>query len=230
MRKLLLYIFILCIFGTTTGQENKKIQGSYVHQEEDKQVLWLFVDGYCSVTHFKNNEYISTMGGPFTYSEDKGITIQVEYDDDDTQKIGTSLATNIHYNNEALTLEGKKILKKVNNNNQDLDGLWRITGRMENGKLATIQRSDRKTIKILVDGYFQWIAINPAVKGFYGTGGGTYTFSDGKYTENILFFSRDNNRVGAKLSFKGSLENGEWQHSGKSSKGDDIYEIWSRDN
>ncbi|MCY4779977.1 hypothetical protein ORI89_09970 [Sphingobacterium sp. UT-1RO-CII-1] len=230
MKKLFLYTFLLCIIGTATGQENKTLQGSFIHREADKNVLWLFIDGYCSVTHFKNNEYIATMGGPFTYSEANGITIQVEYNDDDKQMIGTSLTTNIHYNDEALILEGKKILKKTNNNKQDLDGLWRITGRMENEKLATIPRADRKTIKILVDGYFQWIAINPATKGFYGTGGGTYTFANGKYTENILFFSRDNHRVGAQLSFKGSLENGEWQHSGKSSKGDDIYEIWSKDN
>jgi hypothetical protein len=51
---------------------------------------------------------------------------------------------------------------------------------------------------------------------------------NGKYTENILFFSRDNSRVGAQLTFDGKIEDGNWHHSGLSSKGDPIYEIWSR--
>jgi len=80
-----------------------------------------------------------------------------------------------------------------------------------------------------VDGHFQWIAINPAEKGFYGTGGGHYAFQNGKYSEHILFFSRDNTRVGALLTFDGEIKDSDWHHSGRSSKGDPIYEIWSRD-
>lgn len=76
---------------------------------------------------------------------------------------------------------------------------------------------------------FQWAAINPETKEFFGTGGGTYTFVNGKYTENIEFFSRDNSRVGASLSFKGEVKDGQWHHSGNSSTGNPIYEIWSRE-
>ena len=92
------------------------------------------------------------------------------------------------------------------------------------------QTGPRKTLKILSDSRFQWAAINPATKEFFGTGGGSYTFVDGKYTEHIEFFSRDSSRVGASLIFNGQLINGNWHHSGKSSKGDDIYEVWSRIN
>ncbi|MDX1470670.1 MAG: hypothetical protein R3213_04170 [Flavobacteriaceae bacterium] len=60
-----------------------------------------------------------------------------------------------------------------------------------------------------------------------GTGGGTYTTEDGKYTENIEFFSRDNSRVGASLEFDFELVDGDWHHSGFSSKGDPLYEIWT---
>ena len=59
-----------------------------------------------------------------------------------------------------------------------------------------------------------------------GTGGGTYTTDEGKYIENIEFFSRDQTRVGAALSFDFELKEGKWHHSGKSSKGKDIYEVW----
>ncbi len=92
-----------------------------------------------------------------------------------------------------------------------------------------IPKTNRKTIKILVDGYFQWIAINPAQKGFYGTGGGYYQYDNNRYMEKIQFFSRDNNRVGQVLNFEGAIVDGVWHHKGKSSKGDDIYEIWSKE-
>ena len=83
-------------------------------------------------------------------------------------------------------------------------------------------------MKILSGTRFQWIAYNVETKQFMGTGGGTYTTVDGKYTENIEFFSRDDNRVGASLEFNYKLKEGKWHHSGKSSKGDPMYEVWSR--
>jgi hypothetical protein len=99
----------------------------------------------------------------------------------------------------------------------------------EDGKVAAIhQTGTRQTYKMLTGTKFQWVAIDPGKKQFSGTGGGSYTFKDGKYTENIEFFSRDNTRVGASLSFDGKLEDGNWHHSGLSSKGAKIYEVWSR--
>ena len=110
----------------------------------------------------------------------------------------------------------------------DLAGAWLISGRMRDGEIQ--ERSTdrpRKTMKILSGKRFQWIAYNTETKQFMGSGGGTYTTVDGKYTENIEFFSRDDNRVGASLKFNYELKDGKWHHSGKSSKGKPIYEVWS---
>ena len=121
--------------------------------------------------------------------------------------------------------------KRLDDGSAPLTGVWHITGQMREGKIVPIHRTGtRKTLKILSGTRFQWAAIDPGTKEFFGTGGGTYQFVNGKYTEHIEFFSRDSNRVGASLSFDGRLENGEWNHSGLSSKGDKIYEIWSRVN
>jgi hypothetical protein len=84
-------------------------------------------------------------------------------------------------------------------------------------------------MKILSGTRFQWIAYNVETKEFFGTGGGTYTTVDGKYTENIEFFSRDQSRVGMSLGFDFSImDDGGWRHSGKSSKGDPLDEIWTQ--
>jgi hypothetical protein len=81
-----------------------------------------------------------------------------------------------------------------------------------------MQLGARRTLKILTGTRFQWAAINIETKEFFGTGGGRYTFENGKYTEHIEFFSRDSSRVGASLGFDGKIESGAWHHSGLSSR------------
>src|SRR5690554_5792392 len=100
---------------------------------------------------------------------------------------------------------------------------------MQGDKLVEIhQKGTRKTLKLLTATHFQWFAIDPGKNEFYGTGGGTYSFENGKYTENIEFFSRDNSRVGAALSFDDRIEDDKWIHTGLSSKGDPIHEVWEK--
>lgn len=82
-------------------------------------------------------------------------------------------------------------------------------------------------MKILVDGYFQWIAFNTNTFSFMGTGGGSYTAENGTYKEKIDYFSRDNKKVGISLSFSYSKNGQDWHHKGFSSKGDPIHEIWA---
>ncbi len=83
-----------------------------------------------------------------------------------------------------------------------LNGAWLITGRKRDGNMVRRTPGDRKTMKILSSSRFQWIAFNTATGKFSGTGGGSYTAENGNYTEHIEFFSRDNSRVGAELSFQ----------------------------
>jgi hypothetical protein len=110
-----------------------------------------------------------------------------------------------------------------------LAGAWLFTGRVTDTGIEKRVPGARRTMKILSGTRFQWIAYNIETKEFFGTGGGTYTSVNGKYTETIDVFSRDNSRVGAKLDFNFSLSpEGDWHHSGKSSKGDPINEIWSK--
>ncbi len=224
-----LFSILLTFFLTTavSAQETSATNGAYLAKDGQTNHLILLVDGYSSYIKFEDNKYLSTWGGPYTISDER-LIVQVEFSDANPSDVGTR--KNLELKNVGSEVQiGDLLFQKQSANHQALDGLWRITGRQQENKLATIARGDRKTIKLLVDGYFQWIAINPAERGFYGTGGGRYSFKDGHYVENIVFFSRDNNRVGAKLEFKGELKEKDWHHSGKSSKGDPIYEIWSLD-
>lgn len=210
---------------------SQTLDGAWEFKSAQKQMILVYKDGYFTQTEFTPKEFLSGWGG-VAKTNDRQIMISIEFNSANSETVGKEIAYDFLIDNDQLQIKENGITtkyKRIDDGNAPLAGVWKICGREQDGKIVAIhQAGARKTLKILTGSRFQWFAINPETKQFSGTGGGTYSFSDGKYTENILFFSRDNNRVGAQLSFDGKIENSEWHHSGFSSKGDKIYEIWSR--
>ena len=206
-----------------------------MHQHNNQQHLLQFIDGYHTHTIFSKEEkkFIETRGGPYSITKDK-FSLVIEFDTINQDQIGRTIVYKFTIEDNGLTIEGNKqkiFYQKIDNGYAPLSGAWHITSQMREGIVVPIHRSGtRKTVKILSATRFQWTAIDPGTREFFGTGGGTYQFENGKYTEQIDFFSKDSNRIGASLSFDGKLENGDWHHSGTSTKGDKIYEIWSKVN
>lgn len=238
LKPFLALLFLTSVYTITSAlrlplKQAGELKGTWERTNGDRTEVALFTDGYCSFTAYEKNgkKFLYTQGGPFEATKGK-LTVSLEYNSVEPQLTGTKLT--ILYNIEKAALITQKDgmvqeWRRIDNGMASLAGNWRIIKRMQDGHLQTIhQTGTRKTVKLLTGTRFQWVAIDPGVKGFYGTGGGVYTFENGSYTEHIGFFSRDSSRVGASLSFIGKLENGDWHHSGKSSKGDPIYEVWSR--
>lgn len=210
-----------------------QLTGAWQMKSSNEEQLLIFMDDYFTHTTYdrQGKKFIQTSGGTYSFADNK-LFVQYEFDTKEQNKVGQTLSyeislkanllsTNINAKEESWT--------KVDDGSSGLAGLWKITARKQGDALQPIhQTGTRKTVKILTSTRFQWAAIDPGTKSFMGTGGGTYTFKDGKYTENIEFFSRDSSRVGSSLSFDGKLENGDWHHSGLSSRGEPIYEVWSR--
>ncbi|WP_304062522.1 hypothetical protein [Pedobacter glucosidilyticus] len=225
-------IFLFLLMMMTTQDLLAQLKGAWHLKDGDTNHLLLIEHNFIFHTIYKDNEFINLHGGTFERTE-KELVINMLVHNLNADAVGKKTHLPYTFLNDELTLmPGNKILKfkRVDSGNAPLAGVWRITSRMQaDGKVVPIhQTGTRVTYKILTSSKFQWLAIDPAVKLFNGTGGGSYTFKDGKYVETIEFFSRDNNRVGASLSFDGKLENGDWHHSGLSSKGEKIYEIWSQ--
>ena len=211
-------------------------KGAWKSQEPTGSASRLIVaDNYLAIASYSiGNKYFErSEGGPFTMNGDQ-MTYTPEFNSADTTKIGKPIVFTVTVKDDILTLryEEAMVWMRVDDaTSVPMAGAWHITERAGegNGELVKIhQTGTRKTIKILSGTRFQWFAIDPAVKGFYATGGGTYKIENGKYTENIQFFSKDNNRVGSSLKFNHKLENGRWDHSGKSSDGKPIHEIWEK--
>lgn len=222
MKNLLYLIILFCWIPSQT----QTLDGVYKFEENDVHHIWVFADGYTSQTTFKDDKYLQTRGGIFELVDNKIITL-MEFSDKTPEEISKSIFYPISFTEKGFIDELERHWIKQSSDKQGLDGVWKISGRQQNGEFVKINHSGtRKTLKILKDGYFQWIAIEPDQKKFFGTGGGLYEFENGKYTEEILFFSKDDSRVGAKLSFEGEIIDGDWHHKGKSSKGDPIHEVW----
>ena len=119
--------------------------------------------------------------------------------------------------------------KKISTTDQALEGKWLMAGRVkpEGEQRRDLNRS-RKTMKLLLDGHFQWTAFDTASMRFMGSGGGTYTTTEKDYTETLEYFSRDKNKVGKVLPFNYTQKGDDWYHQGLNSKGAPLHEIWHK--
>ncbi|MBX2894933.1 MAG: membrane or secreted protein [Cyclobacteriaceae bacterium] len=229
--KTLLTYYLLLINTIALAQPN--ITGSWQAGTDENLMVMIVADKFYSVAVYnqKDKSYIGTYGGTFRIEKNEFIYLN-EFNTFNKEDIGVENRTTFQLAGNNFKLGSTKIVwdfKKLDDGKPgQLAGAWLITGRVTGNGMQTMTPGARKTMKILSGTRFQWIAYNSETKEFSGTGGGTYTTENGKYTETIEVFSRDNNRVGAKLEFDFSFVDGNWRHSGKSSAGQPIDEIWTQ--
>ena len=229
-------VFLLLIISIKLSSQS--IEGAWRWEGENEQgekivADVIFMDGFQVATWYSEEkpEFISTNGGKYWFEDGKLVEVS-EFRSDNPNAVGDTVilelefkdANNIYFKDHDWTF------KRLDDGTPGvLSGPWLFSGRKRDGEIQDRDTSlPRKTMKILSGTRFQWIAYNTETGQFFGTGGGTYTAVDGKYTENIKFFSRDNSRVGASLEFDFRLDNGRWHHSGKNSRGEPMYEFWSQ--
>ena len=210
MKAIYLILGSLLLFSTENfAQEYRKIHGDTLTQIK-------ITSGYYIENSFlqKSPEFLYTRGGYIVTRNSKKIALEFN-----SQFPLDSLRT--------ISFPDLSAFTAVPSNPQVLDGAWLMGGRVRDGKTSMRDTSGpRKTLKLLFNGTFQWVAFNTAGMKFMGTGGGTYSAVKNQYNEEIAFFSRDSSRVGAILTFNYSLIEGAWHHKGLSSKGQPIHEIW----
>jgi hypothetical protein len=197
--------------------------------KSDKGVIILSGDYFSYAEYDKDyRSFKGTYGGKWSMNVDKMKQL-IEYNTYDISFVGKEIIKTIKLSNDILSLDDENFIKIDDGSPGKLNGVWLFAGRRQNGELITRDTNQpRKTMKILSGVRFQWIAYNTDTGEFFGTGGGTYSTIDNHYTENIEFFSRDDSRVGASLSFDYELIDGVWHHQGLNSKGEPLYEIWSQ--
>ncbi len=207
---------------------------------QSQTAVMIVTDGRYTVAHFDQagRKFLGTYGGKYTTSGGK-LSEKLDFNTFDSTEVGQTNSFNFQTKGGTLKLTGTRGGTKVaetwerideTTNQPSLAGAWQIRQRAdENGQMTTMQRGPRQTIKFMSPTRFQWVAFNNATRQFAGTGGGTYTTKDGKYTETIGFFSRDPKRVGMQLSFDFRRDGNNWHHSGQSTTGNPINEVWEKE-
>jgi hypothetical protein len=117
----------------------------------------------------------------------------------------------------------ERVLTRIDDGRGELAGTWRMSARMNNDKIEAVPDGPVKMIKILSGKRFQWVSYNEETNGFIGSGGGTYTFKDGKYTEHIEFYAKDSYKIGTSQAFDATLDKNVWTNKGRNSQ-----EEWTR--
>lgn len=229
-----IFACVLLAVSITANSQNLDLAGAWQSGPEENRAVMIVAGKFFSVALYnqKDKTYTGTYGGTWKIEKNQFVQVQ-EFNTMHPDLIGVEQRAEIKLQKDKFTFKADKNSQEFTRIDSgkpgELAGAWLITGRMgEDGNITKRIPGARKTMKILSGTRFQWIAYNNETKEFFGTGGGTYTTVNGKYTETIEVFSRDNSRVGAKLEFEYSFVEGDWRHQGKSSKGDPIDEIWTK--
>jgi len=214
-----LFIFLSLNLLNSCSETNTYISNVFEIDKTEETIERLIIDSeYLVATEFNKTSgaFVKTYGG---YYEIVGDSYQV------------SLEFNSDFEKDSIKsieLTKDNNWRNISKPKSMLQGKWVMSGRYNNGEFRTRDTNlPRKTMKVLIDGFFQWIAFNTETFRFSGSGGGEYEAVDGKYIEKIQYFSRDDSRVGAELDFNYEVKEGNWHHSGLSSKGNPINEVWT---
>ena len=200
-----------------------------------QEFIKIYQDNYFAfgIKNLADNSFVGAGGGPFSMTSRK-LRETLEFFTLNPEIIGMVTSFAVRVEGNQITLSGTtpkgplvEVWERISDAKDDLTGNLVITGRKRDDQIQRATPGARRTIKILSGGRFQWVAFNSETREFSGTGGGTYSAKGGKYVEMIAFFSRDNSRVGASLGFDYQVIDGEWHHSGLSSAGQPIFEIWT---
>lgn len=238
MKRRTIFSLIVAICGASipfivVGQGGSSLVGAWQAGTSENQAVLICTDRYFSAAIYdlKNKRFVGAYGGSYSLTDD-GYVATMEFHSINPELVGQEVRGSLTVEKNTLSVEegsGQVQYKRLDDGTPGkLAGAWLITGRVRDGEMSKMTPGARRTMKILSGTRFQWIAYNTETGQFSGTGGGTYTTRNGKYIENIEFFSRDSSRVGATLTFDFSIEDGAWRHKGLSSIGDPINEVWTK--
>ncbi|MFN9683111.1 MAG: hypothetical protein ACK56V_16080 [Bacteroidota bacterium] len=237
--KLFFNLLLLTVFFNTNTLSGQWVNGVYEKTEKNdtstQTSRLLIKDSYFILTIFNSApaSFNYTIGGNLT-TVGKNFMVNLEFNSAIAKdSLKTLKGTFQMKGNRCFVIidNGKKLdLEKVTKEDQNFEGAFLMAGRVtDQGESRRRIDVPRITMKMLLDGHFQWIAFNKETFEFSGTGGGKYIADKtGAYIEQIEFFSRNSGRVGAKLPFKYNIKGNDWFHQGNSSNGEPMHEIWTK--
>lgn len=235
MRKIatlfLTVISILVLLTAFQPAATPTLTGVWGYGPADNRTVMICSGNVFSVATYDitGKKFRTSYGGTWQVKANQ-LVQQIEWNSADSTTVGKEISSTIKLSNQQLSFNNQQWEKLDDGGPGEVAGAWIITGTYHNDKVS--KRASpffpRRTMKILSGRYFHWIAYHVTNKQFINAGGGTYTTVNGKYTENIAFFTKTAESVGKSLSFDYSFVNGDWRHRGEKSTGGAMDECWTR--
>ncbi|MES2329586.1 MAG: membrane or secreted protein [Bacteroidota bacterium] len=209
------------------------LNGAWGYGTPGNRTVMIFSGNVFSVASYDipGKKMISSYGGTWKVEGNK-LLRKIEWNSIDSTQVGNEWSHAMQMTNTRLnTSQSNEKWERLDDGGPgELAGVWVITGNYTNDKVS--KRASpfypRRTMKVLSGKYFHWIAYNAATKQFLNAGGGAYTTANGKYTENIEFFTKTAESVGKSLVFDYSFVDGDWRHRGQKSTGGAMDECWTK--
>lgn len=237
MKPFLTFILVATAIFTTSFNrafiDTKDLIGAWKYGSPNNKTVMIHTEKVFSVVTYDvpGKRFISSYGGAWRI-ENNNIIKKIEWNSIDSTQVGKEITETIELSKDKLvTKSNNETWTRLDNGTPGtLMGAWVITGNYKNDTVS--KRANpffpRRTMKVLSGKYFHWIAYNVASKSFINAGGGTYTTANGKYTENIEFFTKTTESIGKTLVFDYSFVHGDWRHRGEKSTGGAMDECWSK--
>lgn len=226
-------ILALVSFTAFQPKPAPSLTGAWGYGTPENRTVMICTNTVFSVARYNitGKEFLHSYGGTW-YLMGNQLIQRIEWNSKDSTQVGKEIRYNIRLTDDALTIEGSaETWQRLDDGGHpELAGAWVITGTYSNDKLSRRANAfyPRRTMKILSGKYFHWIAYHITNKQFINAGGGSYTAVNGRYTENIEFFTKTAASVGKTLSFDYSITNGYWRHRGEKSTGGLMDECWTK--
>lgn len=227
-----LFTFVISTSYKLKSIDQKQLIGAWGYGPTNQRTVMINTDYVFSVATYDlpSKKFISSYGGTWSVQGNQ-LVKKIEWNSKDSTQVGKELREEIQVNGNTLVGQNKEKWDRLDDGKPGaLMGAWVITGNYRNDSVSKRPSPfyPRRTMKVLSGKYFHWVAYNVATKDFQNAGGGTYTTNNGKYTENIEFFTKTPESVGKSLLFDYSFVNGDWRHKGEKSTGGPLDECWTK--
>ncbi len=213
-------------------QNDNPLKGAWGYHSPEGETVMICTDHVFAIAtyDFAGKKLIRSTGGSLKLV--KGHLVRkIEWDSKDSTEVGHETEYDFQVTGNTLTIADHSKWERLDDGKPGaLEGAWVITGNYNNDKVSKRPNPfyPRRTMKVLSGKYFHWIAYNVATKQFLNAGGGKYTTENGRYTEEIEFFTKTPESIGKKLQFSYAFVDGDWRHKGEKSTGGPLDECWSR--
>ncbi|MXV14390.1 membrane or secreted protein [Hufsiella ginkgonis] len=213
--------------------DSKELVGAWGYGPPENRTVMIATDKIFSVANYDvpGKKLLATYGGTWRMEGDK-LIVKIEWHSVKPEVAGNEYPYDTKIEGGKLKIpQTQEVYDRLDDGKPGaLAGAWIITGNYANDKVSKRPAPffPRRTMKVLSGKYFHWIAYNVESKQFMNAGGGTYTTVNGKYTENIEFFTKTAESVGKSLTFDYSFVDGDWRHKGEKSTGGPMDECWSK--